>query len=142
MMKFDAANNKMERLTVKFAQRMPTEHPLYLVSAINDLWLHSDIRHRHQLPVQIHLSEICHNYKYSVLTIDMKTKFIQHVPRINISIWHKTCNMWYCDIITNTHLNMKTKFVHHVPRTNISMLQTQWHSHDFSHSHKQRYTDS
>ena len=29
MTKFGAAENKMERLTAKFAQRTPTEHPLF-----------------------------------------------------------------------------------------------------------------
>ena len=51
-------------------------------------------------------------HKQRHLSIDMKTKIVQHVPRINISIWHKTCDMWHaacdmqhvtCDIITNTH---------------------------------------
>ena len=32
-------------------------------------------------------------HKQRHLSIDMKTKIVQHVPRINISIWHKTCDM-------------------------------------------------
>ena len=39
-------------------------------------------------------------YKQSLRSIDMKTKVVHHVPRINISIWHKTCDMWHatCDM--------------------------------------------
>ena len=42
-----------------------------------------------------------HNYKYSLLPIDMRTKVVQHVPRI---MWHVKGKMWQvtCDIITNT----------------------------------------
>ena len=56
-------------------------------------------------------------HKQQHLSIDMKTKKFQHGPRINISIWHKTCDMWHvtcdmqhvtCDIITNTHFWAKT----------------------------------
>ena len=32
-------------------------------------------------------------YKQWLLTIDMKTKVVQNVPRINICIWHMTCDM-------------------------------------------------
>ena len=48
--------------------------------------------------------DMWHNYKYSLLSLHMKTKVVQHVPRINISIWHVTCDMRNvtCDIITNT----------------------------------------
>ena len=44
-------------------------------------------------------------YKQRLLSLDMKTKIVQHVPTINISIWHITCDMWHatCYIITNTH---------------------------------------
>ena len=68
--------------------------------------------------------DMWHNYKSSLLSKDIKTKVVQHVPRINISILHMTCAMWYvtfemrnvtCDIITNTH---------HVPRINISISHT------------------
>ena len=50
---------------------------------------------------------ILRNYKYSVLCRNMKTKVVQHVPRINISIWHMTCDSmtsrsiiipWWCQI--------------------------------------------
>ena len=34
-------------------------------------------------------------YKQRLLSIDMKTKVVQHVPRIKISIWPLTCDMWY-----------------------------------------------
>ena len=49
-------------------------------------------------------------HKQRHLSIDMKTKIVQHVPRINISIWHKTCDMRHvtCDIIINTHFWAKT----------------------------------
>ena len=56
-------------------------------------------------------------YKEWHFSIDMKTKIVQHVPRTNISIWHKTCHMRHvtcdmshvtCDIITNTHFWAKT----------------------------------
>ena len=73
-----------------------------------------------------------HNYKYSLLSLHMKTKVVQHVPRINISISHITCDMWKakCDMWHNykyslLSLHMKTKVVQHVPRINISMSQTQ-----------------
>ena len=32
-------------------------------------------------------------YKQWLLSLDMKTKIVQHVPRINISIWHVICKM-------------------------------------------------
>ena len=35
-----------------------------------------------------HICDMWHNYKYSLLSIDMKTKIVQHVPTINISISH------------------------------------------------------
>ena len=45
-------------------------------------------------------------HKQRHLSIDMKTKIVQHVPTINISIdiRHVTCDMRHatCDIITNT----------------------------------------
>ena len=34
-----------------------------------------------------------YTHKQQHVTIDMKTKIVQHVPRINISIRHKTCDM-------------------------------------------------
>ena len=37
--------------------------------------------------------DMWHNYKCSLLSIDMKTKVVQHVPRIDISIWYMTCDM-------------------------------------------------
>ena len=71
-----------------------------------------------------------HNYKYSLLRIDMRTKVVQHVQRINISISHITCDNWKakCDMWHNyknslLSLHMKTKDVQHVPRINISI----WH---------------
>ena len=38
------------------------------------------------------------NHKQRHLSIGMKTKVVQHVPRINISIWNVTC-----DSMTNSH---------------------------------------
>ena len=35
-----------------------------------------------------------YTHKERHLSIDMKTKIVQHVPRINISIWHMACDMW------------------------------------------------
>ena len=34
-----------------------------------------------------------HDYKYSLLSMDMKTKVVQHVPTINTSISHITGDM-------------------------------------------------
>ena len=62
------------------------------------------------------------NHKQSLLSIDMKTKVVQHVPVINISTWHMTA--WH-DSMTNNHkqwllsVDMKTKVVQHVPVINI-----------------------
>ena len=81
--------------------------------------------------------DMWHNYKYSLLSKDIKTKVVQHVPRINISILHMTCDMrnvtcymWHakCDMWHNykyslLSIDMKTKVVQHVPRINISI----WH---------------
>ena len=39
--------------------------------------------------------DIWHHDKQSLLSIDMKTKVVQHVPRINISIWHLTLDTWH-----------------------------------------------
>ena len=73
--------------------------------------------------------DMWHNYKYSLLSLHMKTKVVQHVPRINISISHITCDMWKakCDMWHNykyslLSINMKTKVVQHVPRINLSHL--------------------
>ena len=44
----------------------------------------------------------------SLLSIDMKTKVVQHVPRMNISISHMTYSF--------LSLHIKTKVVQHVPR--------------------------
>ena len=48
---------------------------------------------------------VIYTHKQQHLSIDMKTKIVQHVPTINLSIWHVTCDMRHvtCDIITNTH---------------------------------------
>ena len=69
-------------------------------------------------------------HKQQHLSIDMKTKIVQHVPRINISIWHKTCDMrhvtchmWHNYKYSLLSLHMKTRVVQHVPRINISI----WH---------------
>ena len=42
-------------------------------------------------------------YKQRLLSLDMKTKIVQHVPTINISIWHMTCDMRHatCDMLHN-----------------------------------------
>ena len=57
------------------------------------------------------------NYKYSLLSINMKTKVVHHVPRINISIWHMTfdmrnvtCDIWHakCDMLHVTLLQILT----------------------------------
>ena len=60
-------------------------------------------------------------YKQWILSIEMKTKIVQHVPTINISIWHMTCDMWHatCDMLHNykyslLSLHMKTKVVHNI----------------------------
>ena len=75
-------------------------------------------------------------HKQRHLSIDMKTKIVQHVPRINISIWHKTCHMshatchmrhvtcamWHDYKYSLLSKDIKTKVVQHVPRINISIL--------------------
>ena len=45
------------------------------------------------------------NSKQRLLSLDIKTKIVQRVPTINISIWHVTCDMLHatCYIITNSH---------------------------------------
>ena len=48
------------------------------------------------------------SYKQQLLSIDMKTKVVQHVPRIKISIWPLVCDMWNMtcdrlDSMTNNH---------------------------------------
>ena len=75
------------------------------------------------------------NYKYSLLSIDMKTKVVQHVPRINTSISHITCDMWKakCDMWHNyknslLSLHMKTKYVQHAPENQHKHLTyDMWH---------------
>ena len=46
------------------------------------------------------MATLCDILLYSLLSIDMKTKVVQHVPRINIIIWHNTFDMWQatCDM--------------------------------------------
>ena len=79
-----------------------------------------------------------HNYKCTLLSLHMKTKVVQNVPRIKMKtkvvqfIGHITCDMGKakCDMWHNykyslLSLHMKTKVVQHVPRINISMSQTQ-----------------
>ena len=68
-------------------------------------------------------------HKQRHFSIDMKTKIVQHVPRINISIWHKTCHMshatchmWHDYKYSLLSKDIKTKVVQHVPRINISIL--------------------
>ena len=60
---------------------------------------------------------------YSLLSLHMKTKVAQHVPRINISIWHMTCDMWHatCDMLHNykysllsLQLHMRTRVVQNI----------------------------
>ena len=57
----------------------------------------------------------------------MKTKVVQNVPRINLSIWPLTLETWHLtlDFSHMPHLStdMKTKGVQHVPRINVSI----WH---------------
>ena len=64
-------------------------------------------------------------YKQWLMSMDMKTKLVQHVMRINISIshWHLTCDMWHNNKYSLLSLHMNTKVVQHVPRINISI----WH---------------
>ena len=72
--------------------------------------------------------------KQWVWSIEMKTKVVQHVPMINISIWHMTCTMWHvtCDMWHNykyslLSIDMKTKVVQHVPRINLSISHITCH---------------
>ena len=60
-------------------------------------------------------------YKQRLLSIEMKTKKFQHVPTINISIWHMTCDMGHatCNMLHNykyslLSLHMKTKVVQNI----------------------------
>ena len=76
-------------------------------------------------------------FYWNLLLLAVKTKALQHDPRINISIWHMTCDMcnvtcdmWHakCDMWHNhkyslLSIDMKTKVVQHVPRINITI----WH---------------
>ena len=78
------------------------------------------------------------NYKQWLLSIYMKTKVVQHVPRINISIWHLTLdNNIHMSLLS---IDMKIKVVQHVPRIDI------WHltyiTDKDSHSHKDTVTDT
>ena len=41
-------------------------------------------------------------HKQRYLIIDMKTKIVQHVPTINLSIWHVTCDMRYLTCLLYT----------------------------------------
>ena len=83
---------------------------------------------------------VIYTHKQQHLSIDMKTKIVQHVPTINISIWHKTCDMWHatCDMWHNhkyslLSIDMKTKVVQHVPRINISIVTCEmWHNYKYS----------
>ena len=77
-----------------------------------------------------------HNYKYSLLSIDMKTKVVQHVQRINISISHITCDMWkakcdmwhvICDIYV-TYLQILT-FEHRHENKSCSACPKDQHKH-------------
>ena len=76
-------------------------------------------------------------FPYSLLSSHMKTKVVQHVPRIKISFWHKTCDMRNvicdmqnvaCDIITTltVELTYEKKVVEHVPQINISIWHVTW----------------
>ena len=51
----------------------------------------------------------------------MKTKVVQHVPRINISRWHLTLDIGHMSLLSK---DMTTKVVQQVPRINIST----WHT--------------
>ena len=82
-------------------------------------------------------SDMWHNYKYSLLSLHMKTKVVQHVPRINI--WHVTCEMWHNYKYSLLSIDMKTKVVQHVPRTNISMSQTQSRSQSQTQTKTHRF---
>ena len=72
----------------------------------------------------------------------MKTKVVQHVPRINISIWHMTCDMWHNYKYSLLSIDMKTKVVQHVSRINISISHItcdmwkakcdMWHNYKYS----------
>ena len=76
----------------------------------------------------------------------MKTKVVQHVPRINICISHITCDMCKakCDMCHNykytlLSLHMKTKVVQHVPRINIGHVTCEmWHNYKYSLWHENK----
>ena len=35
------------------------------------------------------------SYKKSLLSLHIKTKVVHHVPRMKISFWHMTCDVWH-----------------------------------------------
>ena len=57
-------------------------------------------------------------HKQQHLSIDMKTKAVQHVPRINVSIWHFTLDSLHFTYMPLLSIDMKTD------------TQTQRHRHD------------
>ena len=59
-------------------------------------------------------------FKQRLLSLDMKTKVVQHVPRINISIWHLKLDIWHSLL----SIDMKTKVVQHVWRIKLDNLTT------------------
>ena len=73
----------------------------HIVTLISEFWVSKF--------VQYYLEDICPKvpscwrsvifaYKHWVLSLDMKTKVVEHVPRINISIWHLTGSLGLSDI--------------------------------------------
>ena len=60
-------------------------------------------------------------YNQLLLSIHIKTKFVQHVPRINISIWH--INMSNVKYISLLGINMRTKIFRTLKHSDISGSQ-------------------
>ena len=56
--------------------------------------------------------------KYSLLSLHMKTKVVQHVPRINISFWHMTFEMWY---VTCKMWHAKCGMWHYYKHSHLSL---------------------
>ena len=48
---------------------------------------------------------------FCFLSLHTKTKVLQHVPRINISIWHLKFDIWHMSLLS---IDMKTKVVQNI----------------------------
>ena len=61
-----------------------------------NIWTHSAGSHLKSINDDVKKSIAILTYKQWLLSMDRKTKVVQHVPSINISIWHMTvkCDMW------------------------------------------------